>query len=88
MKMEGDLRCFCSRKPLLGKYGRDRNGLLYVWVKMFKQSRIYGEVIFTEGTVRLRCRECLRWHLVRIRQPEAANPVFRQEDLPKEISVG
>jgi hypothetical protein len=88
MAGEGDLRCFCTRRPLLGKYGRDKDGLLYVWVKIFKQSRIYGEVIFTEGTVRLRCRECLRWHLVRIRQPDDSRVVFRQEDLPKAISVG
>lgn len=84
----GDLRCYCSRKPLLGKYGKDKNGLLFVWVKIYKQSKVYGEMIFTQGTVRLRCRECLRWHLVRIRQPDDSRVVFRAEELPEAISVG
>lgn len=86
MSSELDLRCFCSRKPLLGKAGADDNGQLYVHVKIFKQRRIYGEMIFTQGVVRLRCRDCLRWHKVRIRQPREKVD-FLQEPLPSEISV-
>lgn len=67
-----ELRCFCSRQPLLATYGIDAFGKLYVHVKIFKQRRIFGEVIVTEGTVRIHCRECLRWHRVMIRKPGQA----------------
>lgn len=71
-KTKNELRCFCSRGPLLATYGIDGEGMLYVHVKIFKQRRIYGEVIVTEGKVRLHCRECLRWHTVVIEVPGLA----------------
>jgi hypothetical protein len=64
-----ELRCFCGRKPLLATYGLDEKGRRYVHVKVFKQDRIFGEVVVTEGEVRLHCRECLRWHSVVMRSP-------------------
>lgn len=84
---EIDLRCECSRRPLLAKAGRDSKGQPYVHVKIYKQRRIYGEIVVTEGTVRLRCRECFRWFVVRIVEG-APRPLFRQEPLPDAISVG
>lgn len=80
----GDIRCFCSRRPLLAKYGRDSDGLLFVHAKIYKQKRIYGEFVFTEGTVRLRCRECLRWYVLRIRQDKDLR--VNQEPLPEPVS--
>jgi hypothetical protein len=59
-----ELRCFCRGEPLLATYGVDSTGKLYVHVKIFKQNRIYGELIINEGTVKMRCRNCLRWHRV------------------------
>ena len=67
-----ELRCFCSRNPLLATYGLDHRGRLYVHVKIYKQRRVYGEVLVTEGRVQLHCRECLRWHTVIIREPGSA----------------
>lgn len=67
-KTSNELRCFCSRKPLLATYGLDKNGRIYVHVRVFKQRRVFGEVLVTEGKVQLHCRECLRWHTVRIKQ--------------------
>jgi len=67
-RTRNELRCFCGRRPLLATYGLDTDGRLYVHVRIFKQQRIYGEVVVTEGTVRLHCRECLRWHKVVIKQ--------------------
>lgn len=67
-----ELRCFCARKPLLATYGVNKDGKLYVHVKVYKQRRVYGEVLVTEGKVQLHCRECLRWHTVTIRQPGRA----------------
>ncbi len=69
---KNELRCFCSREPLLATYGLTFDGKLYVHVKIFKQRRIYGEIVVTEGKVKLHCRECLRWHTVSLRQPGKA----------------
>lgn len=65
---KNELRCFCSRSPLLAIYGI-RDSKLYVHIKIYKQRRIYGEALITEGTVKLHCRECLRWHTVILRPP-------------------
>lgn len=72
-----ELRCFCTRKPTLAHYGVDPKGKLYVHIKIHKSGKLCGEVI-AEGTVRVRCRECLRWHKVVIVQPGVAR---LEEDL-------
>lgn len=77
-----ELRCFCSRSPLLAVYGLDERRKLYLHVKIYKQSRIYGEVVVTGGTVRIHCRECLRWHRVVLRTP--VTPAL-QEVRPPEV---
>ena len=59
-----DLRCFCSRRPLLAVYGVDEKGRLYVHQRVYKQGRIFGESFFYGGIVKLLCRECLRWNEV------------------------
>lgn len=71
-RTSNELRCFCGREPLLATYGIDEEGRLYVHIKIFKQRRIFGEVLVTEGKVKLHCRECLRWHTVKIRQSGTA----------------
>jgi hypothetical protein len=78
-----DIRCFCSRSPLLARAGRDDSGRPYVHLKVFKQRRLYGEMVATSGVVSLRCRECFRWHRVTIRQEVAVT----QEPLPDRIPV-
>lgn len=77
-KSRHELRCFCSRRPILAFYGMTEYSKLYVHVKVYKQSRIYGEVIIEGGVVRLHCRECLRWHKVKITQSDTAS---LEEDL-------
>lgn len=62
---ENELRCFCRRTPLLALYGV-RNGTPFVHVKVYKQDRIFGEVYFEGGKVKLRCRECRRWTTINI----------------------
>lgn len=66
-------------------YGVDEEGQLYVHVKIYKQARIYGEIICTGGTVRLRCRECLRWHRVRILQPNRAE--LQEDSAPSMLAA-
>lgn len=69
---KNELRCFCSRSPLLATYGLDEEGKMYVHVRIFKQRRIFGEVIARGGKLSLHCRECLRWHTVRFVEPHKA----------------
>jgi hypothetical protein len=68
MPKRQQLRCFCGTRPLLGLYGFE-NGRLFVHVKVYKADRVYGEVV-AWGDLKLRCRNCLRWHTVVIRQPD------------------
>lgn len=80
-----DLRCTCGRHPLLAVYGVDTEGKLYVHVRIWKQKRVYGEMMVTGGTVRLLCRECLRWNTVVIKQSGDADLVH--SDAPVEIAM-
>jgi hypothetical protein len=62
-----DIRCVCSRKPLLAIGGRDsETGEPFVHLRAVKGDRIVAEMIATSGTVRLHCRECLRWATIEI----------------------
>ncbi len=74
------LRCFCARKPMLARYGNDK-GKLYIHVRVYKQERVFAEVLVTDGIVKLRCRDCFRWHTVKIVQP---NRVTLEESTPPE----
>lgn len=80
-----ELRCFCRTEPLLAVYGVNEQGLLYIHIKVYKQQRIFGEIIATGGVVQLRCRECLRWHKVRILQPGRA--VLEEETDPSLLAA-
>jgi len=65
-RREHELRCFCSREPLLATYGIDSKGKLFVHVKIWKARRIFGELVIEGGIVKIRCRDCLRWHTVNV----------------------
>lgn len=82
MNRSVELRCGCSKRPLLGKGGRDAHGKWFFHVKVFKQHRVYGEIIANSGTVRVRCRECLRWHVVKIRMESLE---MREQPLPSTL---
>lgn len=69
---EKELRCFCRGKPLLATYGKNSMEKLFVHVKIYKQDRIYGELVFEGGEVKIRCRNCLRWHRVIFKEQVAA----------------
>jgi hypothetical protein len=47
-------------------YGVEQTGKLYIHIKIYKQGRVYGETYHTDGTVKIRCRNCMRWHRVTI----------------------
>lgn len=59
------IECFCVRRPLLALLATDTsNGKPVIWVKTIKNGNISTEVILTTGSVRVRCRECLRYHRI------------------------
>lgn len=71
-KVEHNLHCeLCTFRPLLATYGIDSSGKLYVHIKVYKGHRIFGN-IFATGDVKLQCRDCLRWHSVKVTQPNRA----------------
>lgn len=72
---------------MLATYGLSERGKMYVHVKVFKQDRIYGEILITEGKVQLHCRECLRWHTVTIAAPGRAE-LAEDKDPPTITSGG
>lgn len=78
-----DLRCFCTRKPLLAVYGRDDKGRIFLHVKIYKQGRIFGEVLIYGGETKIHCRECLRWH--RITFDDGAHPNLVEDSEPDEV---
>jgi hypothetical protein len=71
MRREKEMRCFCSRKPLLATYGIDKHGTLFVHVKIYKAQRIFGELVIESGIIKIHCRECLRWHTIRFEEKRA-----------------
>lgn len=81
---EEEIRCFCRRKPLLAVAGVDSDGQGYIHVKSWKQGRLYVELVVTEGTVHICCRECLRWQRIRIVRETVTSS---QEGLPETITL-
>ena len=47
-------------------YGINSDGKVYIHIKIYKQGRVFGETYHVDGTVLMRCRNCMRWHRVRI----------------------
>lgn len=79
-----EVRCtFCTRKPLLAVCGTDRRGKPFVHVRIYKQRRVYGNIVVTGGPVHLQCRECLRWLRIRfVRVSDVNLDEIRAQDVP------
>jgi hypothetical protein len=84
MRHEKEMRCFCRRKPLLATFGVDKNGTLFVHVKIYKANRIFGELIIEAGPVKIRCRECLRFHTIHF-DGKRASLVATDQDVPQSV---
>ncbi|MFD8340539.1 hypothetical protein ACFV42_49385 [Streptomyces solisilvae] len=76
-RTKNSMRCFCSRQPLLATYGLTVDGKAYVHVKVYKQKRIYGNLLILQGETLMQCRECFRWHRIRIAE-RAKPPQFSE----------
>lgn len=81
-----ELRCFCSRKPLLAVWGNEANGRPYVHVKIYKQNRVFGETVHYDGEVKIRCRECFRWHSITF-VGESRSASIEETETPTVIDV-
>lgn len=75
-----ELRCTCSRKPLLCVYGINDEGKPYLHFLAHKQRRPIMEVYIDSGSPRFKCKECLRWWEVVIRSTGKAT--LREEKVP------
>lgn len=87
-RTRNEIRCYCRRQPLLATYGMDDTGKVYIHVKVYKNRRIFGEVLITEGIVELRCRECMRWFRIPLRK---GKPQLIETDTPsvtEEVTPG
>lgn len=79
------LRCFCSRNPLLGVYGIDNKGRTYVHCRVYKQSKIYGDWISYGGEVKILCRDCFRWHVITFTGPNNSRAILEESATPAEV---
>ena len=58
-----EIRCECSRRPLLAKGGID-NGAPFLWVRHMKAARPLLDLKVFGGRVEIVCRECNRvWRI-------------------------
>ena len=60
-----ELRCECSRRPLLAKAGIEK-GEPFLWIRHTKSSRPIIDVKFMGGRTEIVCRECRRVWRVRL----------------------
>lgn len=61
-----DARCSCLHRPLLAVCGRTSDGKGYVHIKAWKGRRLLTEAVVTSGEVSIRCRECDKWHTIKM----------------------
>jgi len=78
-----EIRCTCSRSPLLAVAGSSDEGP-FIHVKAYKQQKIITELVVTSGIVRLRCRNCNRWLTLNVKTEKVT---ARNEPLPPSITL-
>lgn len=63
---KGEIRCFCSRSPLLAVFGVGRGGSPFIHIKVWKQNRLYAELVFSgkHAEASIKCRDCYRWYTI------------------------
>jgi hypothetical protein len=63
---KGEIRCFCSRSPLLAVFGVGKNSRPFIHVKVWKQNRLYTELVISgkNAETSIKCRDCYRWYRI------------------------
>jgi len=77
-----DARCSCTHRPLLAVCGRTPDGKGFVHIKAWKGKRLLTEAVVTSGEVSIRCRECGKWHTIKV--VYGANPEQLRNSPPEE----
>lgn len=70
---------------MLAIWGNDEDNVPYVHVRIFKQGRIYGDVVVNGGKIRICCRECVRWHRISFVGEQKDKAELVQTSTPEEI---
>jgi len=73
-----EIRCFCPDKTLLAVIKRDSENKPYVHLRVYKSHRIFGEILFAFGEMEIRCRDCWRWHKIRIIKNDATRSLSKR----------
>lgn len=71
---------------MLAMYGIGEDRKPYVHVRVFKQHRVYADVLVREGEIQLICRECFRWHRITF-VPRTGRPVLTETGKPTEVDT-
>jgi len=81
---KGEIRCFCSRAPLLGVFGVNTQGEPFIHIKVWKQKRLYTELVLSgkSAKISMKCRNCYRWYNIFITDSNTAQMV---ETTPVEV---
>lgn len=84
------IRCpFCARTPLLATFGLDQDRNPFVHIMVYKQKRIFGNVVACGGPVHLQCRECNRWLKINfVKQREVNVSQVASRDVPRSVDGG
>ena len=61
------IRCICAVHPILAIARVSSTGTRFVHIRIYKQKKIYGEIVVESGLVRIRCRSCGRWYSLHVR---------------------
>lgn len=82
-----EARCSCHRHPLLAVCGRTDDGLGFVQIKAWKGQRLLTEAIVTSGVVNIKCRECFRWHCIKLVYGKTPEEIQNKPPGPQILSV-
>lgn len=69
---------------MLAIWGNDEHGKPYVHIRIYKQGRIFGDVVVYGGEVKICCRECLRWQIITF-VGERSSAQLTQTGVPVEV---
>lgn len=69
---------------MLAMFGLSQDGRPYVHVRVFKQHRVYADMLVRQGELELICRECFRWHRITF-VVDSKRPVLAETVKPPEV---
>lgn len=84
MLQDVEIRCNCAKRVLLAVARHTEEGRWVIHLRAFKGSQLIMEAVCEDGPLRVRCRECMMWHLINVK----IRPTIKWEDkLPDDITL-